>query len=224
MRLLLHADHIEEIPDSVGGFDTRPFTIRDLADRFPESDLERRRSIIPGNAIFPLLQEAEESAAEYLWLLEFDVRFGGKWSDLFDSFADSRSDFIGTTITRQVDRPDWHWWSSLRWPDADRPQVMIRGMLPIFRISRAAAQTVREAILTGWGGHCEVLLPTLIQHRGMSIEDIGGNGLFVKSGNYNRFYENTPGVAGLAPGTLVCPPANCRTQCRDGKIYHPVKT
>lgn len=222
LRLLLHADHIENIPDSVGGIDARPFTTWELVERFLSSNLERWITI--HGAIFPVLQEAEESVAEYFWLLEYDVRFGGNWSDLFDAFAASRVDLLGTTITRQAERPAWHWWSSLRTPDADQPREKIRGLFPIFRISRAAVQTVREAILAGWDGHYEVLLPTLIHHRGMSLEDIGGDGAFVKPENHNRFYENTPGVAGLAPGTMVCPPAKCRTPCMDGKIYHPVKS
>ena len=62
-----------------------------------------------------------------------------------------------------------------------------------------------------------------MSHYGLSLEDIGGQGEFVREGNLNRFYENTPTVKSMSPGTFVCPPAHPIDVALPNRLYHPIK-
>ena len=95
--------------------------------------------------------------------------------------------------------------------------------MPIYRISRRAAQAIDHAYQSGWSGHCEVTWPTIINRAGFSIEDFGGDGEFVREPNRNRFYTNTLLDPNLAPGSLVLRPARAFTGLKKEKLWHPVK-
>jgi hypothetical protein len=55
------------------------------------------------------------------------------------------------------------------------------------------------------------------------LEDIGGNGEFVRPENVNRFYTNTPLDEDHAPGSMVFRPARSWTGARRNMLWHPVK-
>ena len=183
------------------------------------------KSVVPGNCIFPVLLFAKGIPAfNYLWRVEYDARYTGDWSRLFRHFSRNRSDLLATTIFRYNFRPGWNWWKSLKSPRAPlKKSSLIRGFLPIFRLSRNACTLLDRSYREGWTGHYEVAIPTILSHHGCSIEDIGGDGEFVNSKNKNRFYTNTPSAPGLAPGTFVCPPYSCGSLDIPNMLYHPVK-
>jgi hypothetical protein len=182
-------------------------------------------SIFPGNCIFPILLFARDHAdVRYVWRVEYDVRFSGDWNFFFQYFIDNESDLLATTIFRYDFRPEWNWWKSLKTPVGTlNTKFLLRGFLPVFRLSQKASTVLNNAYHEGWSGHYEVSIPTILNYQGCSIEDIGGDGEFVKPGNKNRFYTNTPAAPGLAPGTFVCPPNDCGYGKVPNRLYHPVK-
>jgi hypothetical protein len=162
---------------------------------------------------------------EHYWVIEHDVRYTGAWHELFDAFADSRADLLGTTLVRYADCPQWQWWRTLALADGDVPRERaLRGFFPVYRISARALAGLHEAYVAGCRGHMETLMPTVISLQGLVLEDIGGSGPFVRSGNQERFYTNDPTSESLAPGSFVYRPILEAPGVVPGKLWHPVKT
>jgi hypothetical protein len=214
-------------------FDPSSFESRSDYFLYDVNDIERNyrllnqssRTIVPGNCTFPMLLFADAGAEfRYLWRVEYDARFSGDWRLFFESFESNDSDLLGTTIFRYDFRPDWNWWGSLKAPvNPLEKKWLLRGFFPVFRLSKKACAILSDSYQSGWSGHDEVSIPTILNYNECSIEDIGGDGEFVKPGNRNRFYTNTPSAAGLAPGTFVYHPHACSYPDIPNMLYHPVK-
>ncbi|MFW5697957.1 MAG: hypothetical protein ACOCX1_05320, partial [Fimbriimonadaceae bacterium] len=80
------------------------------------------------------------------------------------------------------------------------------------------------AMAEGWDGIYEVVWPTVLHNAGLTIEDFGGDGRFVRPENINRYYTSTPEGVGLSPGTFVYRPMFRKVPngSRD-MLWHPVK-
>ena len=223
---LLYDNSREDFDSSF--FDEEPdvflYTWNDVKTKYESMDTDFK-SVVPGNCIFPILMFVKTATEfKYVWRIEYDARFSGDWNLLFHYFAKDPSDLLGTTLFRYNFRPEWNWWRSLKSPIHDlKKNSLLRGFFPVFRLSSKACAILEEAYRAGWKGHYEVSIPTILNLHGCSIEDIGGDGEFVKPENKNRFYTNTPAAAGLAPGTFVCPPHSCSDLHLVNKLYHPVK-
>ena len=203
------------------------YAVEDIEQDYPLRDSRGQARVVPGNGHIPILQFMHNRGYDHCWRVEYDVRFTGEWKSFFDAFADTDSDLLGTTLHTRGELPEWMWFDEFKSPSGDLGDAAtLRSFLPIFRLSRRGARATREAAKNGWEGHLEVLLPTILQHVGFTIEDIGGTGRFVRAGNENRFYTNTPHVASLSPGTFVY--RNSRDfpsvkPDQPGKLWHPVK-
>jgi hypothetical protein len=160
---------------------------------------------------------------ERYWVVEYDVRYSGKWRSLFDTFEADDADLIVPSLLRRRDDPSWYNWPSLTAPEQIEEQEALRAFLPIFRASRRLMQAVDQAYRDGWGGHCEATWPTLAQLRGMSLVDPGGHGEFTPERYRGRFYTNDPRHIYITPGTLVFKPALYRTGRKRDMLWHPVK-
>jgi hypothetical protein len=165
---------------------------------------------------------------DFTWVIEYDVAFTGDWSRFFSAFADSEADFLGTCLRTPAEDPHWVCWPSLRGgPDEARlAQAATAALLPVFRVSRRLLRAMDDAYTQGFGGHVEATWPTLARARGFVIEDIGGDGPFVRPGNRNRFYTSSMSSARqfyLAPGTYFAKPAMYRPGRRRDTLWHPVK-
>jgi hypothetical protein len=180
-------------------------------------------TLVPGNNHFPLLKfYMENPGYEYYWVIEDDVRFSGKWTLLFDAFLTIPSDFITCCIRYWAKEPDWYWWWSLTHPIKNIPlDKRIASFNPVYRISNGALRFIFEALLDGWCGHHEVLLPTLLRYEGYSITDFGGDGDFVLHNNKNKFYISSR--PGTDEDTMRFAPALKKTGDLPDKLYHPVK-
>jgi hypothetical protein len=159
-----------------------------------------------------------------VWVVEYDVDYTGRWSELFDAFRHSGADLLATSIHRHAVNPGWENWDSVRGP-AGRPAAerLLRAFLPFSRLSEAAYQALDQAYRKGWRGHYECTIPTILTLAGLKIEDIGGGGEFVLPGNRNRFYTSTPTANDLSPGTFVFRPIRIATGERPDTLWHPVK-
>jgi hypothetical protein len=178
-----------------------------------------------GNADLPvLLFHREHGHYQYVWIVEYDVRFSGNWRSFFSAFDDNRGDLLGTSLLRRESCPQWNHWDSLRWPEGESiPPRPIRGFFPVYRLSSRALATMDEEYRRGVAGHMEALMPTVLHQRGLVIEDIGGQGEFVQPENLNRFYHNDPASNSLSPGTFVYRPVMRAAGAEPNLLWHPVK-
>lgn len=183
------------------------------------------RNLALGNADLPVLLFASAHPRyDYLWCIEYDVRFSGNWRSFVSAFDDSDADLLGSSFTRRQQTPDWTHWSSLSIPDLDCPSGdALRGFFPVYRLSRRAVQCHHEQCTRGARGHMEALLPSVVERAGLRIEDFGGEGEFVAPGNENRFYRNDRFSSRLSPGTFVYRPAMTAAGSEPDRLWHPVK-
>ena len=200
------------------------FDVKAIAQAYPMTSCTNRGNLYDGNTTFPILEfYRQHPHYDFYWRIEYDVRFSGNWTELFDYFKDNDADLLTTTLFRHALRPEWEWWSSLKTPWHIRKVDKIRGFLPVARMSNNACRLMYQKYRRQWRGHDEVVVPTLLKHYGLRVEDIGGEGEFVRPENMERFYTNTPEKDGLAPGTMVCPPCKPDMPMLPGKLYHAIK-
>lgn len=182
--------------------------------------------LLPGHAQFPLLQFFRDRPEfDYYWLIEYDVRFSGDWRLFFDAFKDSSADFITCNIRGYDEEPDWWWWSLHHPQKSIPPSQRLHSFNTVYRLSRSSLAFLHDALVNGWCGHHEVMLPTLLYHGGFSIRDIGGRGRFTPPGMEDRFYTSSaPNRRGiLKSGTMRYRPPFRRMGSQKNKLYHPVK-
>src|SRR5262245_36305168 len=165
----------------------------------------------------------ENPEYDYYWLMEYDVRFSGHWMVFFRHFANSSSHLLATTLFDHDFRPGWEHWKTLKSPQDVPHRERVRALLPLYRLSNPALQVLHQAYCEGWSGHYEVTTPTILKTSGFSLEDFGGSGSYVAEGNYNRFYRNSPGIPGLAPGTFTYAANQISAAYPPNLLWHPVK-
>lgn len=240
-RIQAHFDRLrretEEIID--WQFAYNPWTLSDLVAGRGEFEIDRtparlRQAMDNGQlsmgymdiVLFPLARSANR---EFVWVLEYDVDFAGRWLDFFQQFSNNGADLLATTLnTRRRDRR-WTFWGTANGPCPK--SLFTRAFMPIMRVSRRMIDVYQEALSTGeWSGHYEFLLPTIARAHGLRIEDIGGTGPFVPWRRRRRNYLNTAKDPHLAPGTFVWRPSMTAYFHEDhtafkqqAMLYHPVK-
>jgi hypothetical protein len=196
-------------------------------DKLPEkhAGYHKNRNFVMGNTELPLLLFFKDQPEyKYYWLIEYDVRFSGSWHELFLYFRSSPSDLLATSLINYSEVKDWFRWQSLDFcgKKVDRNEY-VKGFFPIFRISNRALQRMDKDYRSGVTGHYECLMPTLLNHAGLLLEDIGGDGKYSKPENNNRFYTNTPQNDSHAPGTFVFTPQMNWPGQKSNTLWHPVK-
>ena len=182
---------------------------------------------IPGNEDGMLLSAFHRLPSyDNYWYVEYDVVYSGHWGNFFVNFADNTADMLSTSITRHDQIPDWPLWKSLELPgEIILPrQKWLRSFNPILRLSRQAMETLTaEYHQHAWAGHSECVMPTVLEYRGLRIEDIGGDGEFVPEGRENRHYRNNRLSKALTPGTFVFRPPMMAPGLEPDLLWHPVK-
>jgi len=163
---------------------------------------------------------------DFVWFIEYDVRFSGPWSDFFALYETNPSDLLGCHIRRWDQEPDWCWWEGLSTGKAPLPpEDRLRAFLPIQRLSAKAFRTILEKLAEGWAGHAEAIIPSALQRDGLRIQDLGGDGPFTEAANQNRTYTSpTSPDGGLREvGTMRYRPAHAAWGEQAHMLYHPVK-
>lgn len=183
-----------------------------------------QRTLVPGNVDLLYLDFASRHPqySKY-WFIEYDVAYTGSWSDIFQVFEDSDAELLGTTLQNHAVRPNWYWWPTFLPKPAIDTTDQLCGFFPIIRLASELLDRLRAAYNAGWSGHAEAVIPTLARYHGLTLEDIGGDGPYVKEENIDRFYTNTPHSERLSPGTFVYRPARPQPGSTPKKLYHPVK-
>jgi hypothetical protein len=209
-----------------------PDTLDADVHRFVFADIAPRASRLLDDGILRNLHLAwldffdAHADFDHYWFVEYDVRFAGPWQEPIDAFRDQPHDLFCAHLRDATEEPDWHWWHEIRPPDGalDRSSLL-RGFLPIARLSRAALQVLTDAVAAGWSGFLEGLIPSVLHHRGLRIGDFGGDGRFVPEGFRNRFYTSFSDREGSLcdAGTHRYRPAIAYPRIQTGHLYHPVK-
>ena len=184
--------------------------------------------VVPGNTHFPLFAFLNENTAyDYYWVIEDDVRFSGDWKYFFDSFSVLDQDFLTSHVRTPAQEPNWGWWHHLANPYRVIPfESRLRSFNPIYRLSAKAVQYLGEALNSFWCGHYEVLIVTLLRDGGLGVADFGGTGEFVLPGYENKFYLSGPPDPNgqLRDGTMRFRPAFETIGDEANKLYHPIKS
>jgi hypothetical protein len=173
-------------------------------------------SITPGHAHFPVFNHIlnNESSEPFYWIVEYDVRYTGAWSDFFNSFRDNDADFLTAHFRTLKDEPGWAWWE-MKHPEKEILQEKrIRSFNPVNRISDRAVRFLDQEFSSGWSGHNEVIIPTLLAENGFTFSDIGEN-------EYYTCYGDSNGK--LLTGTFRHKPPMKRPGLLRNRLYHPVK-
>lgn len=135
------------------------------------------RRLVPGGMELKVLAAMERLPAyEQFLFVEYDVFALGDLRATMAAliaFAEG-ADLAGSFLRTATRSPDWMWWSSLIPPPGVllAPEDRHRAFLPIAVYSRPFLNTVRQALLDGWQGHHEALLPTLARLHGMVLKDL----------------------------------------------------
>jgi hypothetical protein len=180
-------------------------------------------SLFGGAADLPVLALARRLGGfGTLWSLEGDVEFTGPFDALTGAFADSSADLIGTSL-RPAPRNWPHRRAAVRPEGWSAPEGEVIAFLPALRASRAAIDAVERFYAAGGDGHHEWVWPFAAQASGLTLEDMGGDGAFVREGNRNRFYTSSLRRKELHPGTFRYRPVMTRPGARRMTLWHPVK-
>lgn len=205
-----------------------PFTIDTLNEL---SYIPIAEAIIPGSNHFQLFQFYRTFPQyDYYWNIEYDVYMNGEWRLLFDRYKTVASDFISSHIERYPQTPEWMWWDSLQLKTIDIPKVeYVKSFNPIYRISNKAMALLDKVLSEGNAGHHEVMIPTVLNYLGYTINDWGGIGEFVIQGNENSVYLTSPDVNNYyyLGSTMRFRPEFNRAEVDErlvkNRVYHPVK-
>ncbi|MEI9406528.1 hypothetical protein [Mesorhizobium argentiipisi] len=240
-RIQAHFDRLRRETEQIIDWQLayNPWTLSDLVAGRGEFEIDRtsvrvRQAVNNGHlsmgymdiVLFPLAKSANR---EFVWVLEYDVDFAGRWLDFFQQFSSNGADLLATTVNTRRRDPRWTFWNSAKGPCPK--SRFTRAFLPIMRVSRRLIGVYEEALSTGeWSGHYEFLVPTIARVHGLRIEDIGGTGPFVPWGRRRRNYLNAAKNPHLSPGTFVWRPSMMAYFHEDdtaftqrAMLYHPIK-
>ncbi|MCB2078459.1 MAG: hypothetical protein KDE55_12275 [Novosphingobium sp.] len=139
--------------------------------------------MMPGSVHYPIIGFSLSSDYDFFLLVEYDVEFSGNWGEFVSATVASSPDFASLHFGDYAATPDWRWWRYFRAADADRAWSadtanLKRSFNPVFGISRRALDTIHAAHKSGWLGHHEMLLPTLVDRQGLQVTDLGQAGRF----------------------------------------------
>lgn len=183
-------------------------------------------TIYPGSCHFPVLAFAiEHKEYNYIWFVEYDVVYTGRWDEFFSAFACDESDFISSHVERYDEQANggWEWWHEAN--DVGYPlERCVKAFNPICRYSRRALQYIDKYQKEGHSAHSEVLIPTCLYNAGMKITDFGGTGEFVRPGWRNKSYVQGSGTNN---GTMRYRPVFLEEEIKAlnvrDKLFHPLK-
>ncbi|MDE6094969.1 MAG: hypothetical protein K2G52_02135 [Muribaculaceae bacterium] len=146
--------------------------------------------IVPGSNHFILLWfYLNNPGYKFYWNIEYDVEYAGNWINLLNIVSSSDADFQTCCIRRSKYHQDWYWLWAYYSPSLKiHPCERIISFNPFYRISARALSFLDLFLKQGSYGHHEVLIPTSLYYSGFKLEDLGGEGEFVRKECINKVY------------------------------------
>ena len=122
-----------------------------------------RKTVTPGGTILAAMLFQLEKKYDYVWFIEDDVLIKGDDWGALGTLDEEPYDFIGIKIEPAL--PSWPWLRSLRIPEyVDQSTVHpLKTLCGVSRISRAAAFVTTMLMRQGFGGHHEIVVPTIVK-------------------------------------------------------------
>lgn len=210
--VLYHTDNIK-IPEQFREIKIETFTDKILSDLHYKPI---RETLVPGSNHFPVLNFfLSHPDYSHYWCIEDDVAFSGNWTDFFENVSlHPDYDFITSHIRRYADLPVWPWWKTLAGHQGKlNKNEMLNSFNPIYRISNKALQHIDVCLKSGYTGHHEVLLPTVLKKAGFKIAD------FATVDNHV-----TTVLSLCTLGTMRWKPVFLFPSNKKNKLYHPAKS
>ncbi|MBA4166690.1 MAG: hypothetical protein H0X41_03950 [Chitinophagaceae bacterium] len=200
------------VPVSSGALNVEVFT-NDILTGLGYKSI--KNTLVPGSNHFPVLNFfLQHPEYKYYWCIEDDVSFKGGWEKIFSIVsAEMNYDFISSHIRRYSDIPKWWWWNTMKSPaeEIDK-QDLVSSFNPIYRISNAALAHVDQSLKSGYAGHHEVLLPTILK-KDFNIADFS-----------NKENNITPVLSLCTLRTMRWKPVFIIPGNQKNMLYHPVKS
>jgi len=135
--------------------------------------------------IFRNFYETCPNKYDYYWFIEYDAVCYGSWKSLFQTFDRSDSDFLASHMVKGLS----NFWAKDTITKTNIPiNDRIRSFNPVCRLSSKAIDLLSNFQNNNCFGFFEVFIPTMLHYSGLKIEDIGGDGMFTKTENINKFY------------------------------------
>lgn len=154
-------------------------------------------------AYVPALLSGRLREYDFVWCMENDVDYAGSWRDFFGSAMEKQADLLSTYIYPRNQNINWQHWSWFKTPPEVPFYQHTSSFNSIVRFSRRMLSTYVKSVQNDlWQGHTEALWPTIAQHNGLTICDMGGMGPFCPESWLDKHYSN-PSIEGwdnLEPG------------------------
>jgi hypothetical protein len=121
------------------------------------------------------------SSCEYVWFVEYDVDYTGNWLEFFKSYSSSDTDLVTTRIRNIDESRDYYHWQYTIVPEyifdpAQGIDYRLNCLMPVSRLSRRYIDAyIDEMKYENWMGHFEIIVPSLAQYLGLSMEDLYKN-------------------------------------------------
>lgn len=211
---------------SLGDVQLVPFNIAEIASELSVKLFAPGR-LVPGSCHLPLLWLSLKLKHKWFWFLEDDVVYTGKWSGLIDDVAGDKSDLLCSHIASYRDIPNWSWWATLKAPAAavqnSNPLTIVtKAFFPVYRVSARALLKVLDYQRSGWAGHMEVLVPTILKYVGYTIRDL--NASFPAVVYSSGVIRKGEGYGELSSLRFHPPVADHEIRATtEQRIFHPVK-
>lgn len=184
-------------------------------------------TIIPGSNHFPVLQFYKDHPEyDYYWNIEYDVCFNGNWNTIFSFFEEYNFDFITSHIQNIRQNPSWEHWDMMELNHVYIPfDGFLKSFNPIYRISNKALNFLDRFLKKGNSGHHELLIPTVLNHFGFTIADMGGDGSYIIDNQKDLFYtSNKPLDLWYNDSSMRYRPLYKTDEMKiKDMLYHPIK-
>lgn len=164
-------------------------------DKLPRGPFGADTFLHQGCADLPvLLFWRENDQYDNMWVCEDDVEYTGELGCLINTLrAENADSGLACTHVRRLP-PDWDYIPLFSSGNEDIIEQEMRVcFLPFFCITRSALIAIDAAYTRGWAGYNEMAWAVILDHVGIRIRDIGGNGPYVApEDRQKRYIDNSP--------------------------------
>lgn len=167
---------------------------------------------------------------DYYWIIEYDVVYSGNFGDLIENLDSSRAGLLCTHLASFKQSPNWVHWDTFFPADEFGSSIeLMRGFLPLSRVSRPLVQEIHDRCVRGWKGHYEMLWPTISIRSGLGVEEIGGDGPYVPETRRGKYYYSLLAQNGFFMSTFSAWPnynynSDIYHNSPPDMLWHPVKS
>ncbi len=197
---------------------------QEAAQRLPYPNKVGRKFVLkPLNVDVPtILFWKDHPDYQRYWVSEDDVEYTGDLGKLIASLQQLDADLLATHVRQLPGNWDYIPW--FRGPnDNTVPKNCRLTFLPFHAITNRGLATLDEAYRMGWAGQYEMTWPAILDHAGLPIADIGGNGPYVAEGCRGKHYIDLSPTSYQKLGSFGTKHVRLGAGREAEILWHPVK-